>query len=319
MRLRECKNRLRHFKIHGQRYRTQHLRRRLESAQEAGDDEAEKRILQIISRERDRAFWRRLNWALGAKRGNSVSAVQVEDGEGGIIEYTTQPEVQNALWREVHRTRYHMAEEAPICQGKLRGMFGYNADTVAARAVLDRKFEFSDEFHEATRRICESVADFRETIPQDSVDRIITREIWQQKWKKKREETSSSVSKLHFGHYITGADSDTISDFHALKVSLALVHGIAIGRWSKCLCVMLEKIMGVKLINKLRAILLMEADFNAANKIVFGERMLDNARKYKLMPEEIFSKKNRMADDGALAKKLFYDGGKKNLGISIYI
>ena len=51
----------------------------------------------------------------------------------------------------------------------------------------------------------------------------------------------------------------------------------------------------------------MEADFNAANKIVFGERMLNNARKYKLMPEEIFSEKNKMADDGALAKKLFYD------------
>jgi hypothetical protein len=39
---------------------------------------------------------------------------------------------------------------------------------------------------------------------------------------------------------------------------------------------MLEKVMGVKLINKLHAILLMEADFNAANKIIYGERMLDN-------------------------------------------
>jgi hypothetical protein len=29
--------------------------------------------------------------------------------------------------------------------------------------------------------------------------------------------------------------------------------------------------------------------------------------KYKLVPEEIFSKKNRMADDGGLAKTLFYD------------
>ena len=70
---------------------------------------------------------------------------------------------------------------------------------------------------------------------------------------------------------------------------------------------MLEKVMGVKLINKLRAILLMEADFNAANKIIYGERLMDNVRKYKLMPDEIFSEKARMADDGALAKVLFYD------------
>jgi hypothetical protein len=77
----------------------------------------------------------------------------------------------------------------------------------------------------------ESIADIRAVVPEDSVDRIITREIWQQKWKKKKEETSSSVSTLHFGHYISGADCDVISDFHALKTSLALVHGIALNRW----------------------------------------------------------------------------------------
>ena len=50
---------------------------------------------------------------------------------------------------------------------------------------------------------------------------------------------------------------------------------------------MLEKIFGRKLVSKLRAILLMEADFNSANKLVYGVNMLDNARKYKLMPDEI--------------------------------
>ena len=59
--------------------------------------------------------------------------------------------------------------------------------------------------------------------------------------------------------------------------------------------------------SKLRVILLMEADSNAANKIVYGNRMLANARKYKLMPENIFSEWNRMADDGGLAEILFCD------------
>ena len=54
---------------------------------------------------------------------------------------------------------------------------------------------------------------------------------------------------------------------------------------------MLEKTLGVTLVTKLRAILLMEGNFNAANKIVYGKRMLDNARKGRLMPEEIFSEK----------------------------
>jgi hypothetical protein len=70
---------------------------------------------------------------------------------------------------------------------------------------------------------------------------------------------------------------------------------------------MLEKTLGVTLVTKLRAILLMEVDFNATNKIVYGVRMMDNVRGYNLMPEKIFSKENRMAEDGTLCKMLFND------------
>ena len=51
----------------------------------------------------------------------------------------------------------------------------------------------------------------------------------------------------------------------------------------------------------------MEEDFNATNNIMYGNWMLANARKYKLMPEDIFSERNRMAYDGVMAKIIFYD------------
>jgi hypothetical protein len=70
---------------------------------------------------------------------------------------------------------------------------------------------------------------------------------------------------------------------------------------------MLEKTLGVTLVSKLRPILLMEADFNASNKTIYGVRMMKNACNHQLMPEEVFSKKNRMADNGTLTKMLFYD------------
>ncbi len=68
---------------------------------------------------------------------------------------------------------------------------------------------------------------------------------------------------------------------------------------------MLEKNFGVRLVSKLCTILLMEADFNAMNKEVYRARMLDEVQKYKLILEEIFSKKNRTANEGGLAKMLF--------------
>jgi hypothetical protein len=70
---------------------------------------------------------------------------------------------------------------------------------------------------------------------------------------------------------------------------------------------MLEKFFGYTLITKLRSILLMEANFNATNKVIYGHCMMDTIRKYKLMPEEIFSEKKGLADDGTFAKELFYN------------
>ena len=51
----------------------------------------------------------------------------------------------------------------------------------------------------------------------------------------------------------------------------------------------------------------MEADFNCVNKIIYGNRMLTNVRKFGLMPDEIFSERNRTAEEGSLTKVLFYD------------
>jgi hypothetical protein len=41
--------------------------------------------------------------------------------------------------------------------------------------------------------------------------------------------------------------------------------------------------------------------------MVYGNRMLYKVRQNNLMPEEIYSEKNRLADDGTLVKVLFYD------------
>jgi hypothetical protein len=59
--------------------------------------------------------------------------------------------------------------------------------------------------------------------------------------------------------------------------------------------------------DKTKSNTVMEGDFNATNKIVYGVRMMSDTRGHHLMPEEIFSKKTRMADDRTLCKTLFYD------------
>ena len=50
----------------------------------------------------------------------------------------------------------------------------------------------------------------------------------------------------------------------------------------------------------------MELDFNNANKEIFGTRMMHNIWQHRLIPEEIFSDKGKTANDGTLAKTLFF-------------
>ncbi len=217
--------------------------------------------------------------------------MQVEDGVGGVLNFETEESVQEAIFNEVHQKRCNLAEDAPICKGALRGQFGYTATSPTAQPVLDGTYNFPSDIDEATKELFVEIAQIRSIIPPNLVTGIITREHWQQRWKKVKEDMSLSLSGLHFGHYIVGADCNYISQFHALRVLLALKKDIALEQWSNGFLVMLEKTFGVRLVSKLHAILLMEEDFNAMNKEVYGVCMLDGAHKYKLIPEEISARR----------------------------
>jgi hypothetical protein len=125
-----------------------------------------------------------------------------------------------------------------------------------------------------------------------SLNILLTKEDWSHQWQGGHKSTSSSKSELHFGHYLAGIKSDHISHFHALKASFIIKRGIVLDQWACGRSVILENIFGCTLITKLQSILLMEADFNATNKVIYGYCLMDTIRKYKLMPEEIFSEKN---------------------------
>jgi hypothetical protein len=96
-----------------------------------------------------------------------------------------------------------MAGEAPICHGQLFEDFGYTANTPALRAVLDGRYVAPQDSDTATWELFEEIAAIFQRVPKDSVSISITPTQWKQYWKIVNEETSSSESGIHFGHYIT--------------------------------------------------------------------------------------------------------------------
>ena len=142
---------------------------------------------------------------------------------------------------------------------------------------------------------------------EGEVSIIITKEDFQYYWRKVKERTALSFSGHHFGHYAAAAHLDALSEVHARRLALITKSGVAPNRWPEGLSVMLEKIAGVAVVTKLRAILLMEADFNCHNRIIFGDRMMKLARKNGLVPEEIYSEKGKTPEDAILQQVLVYD------------
>ena len=51
---------------------------------------------------------------------------------------------------------------------------------------------------------------------------------------------------------------------------------------------MLEKIAGNNRVNKLRAMLLMEADFNCLNKLIFGHCLVKQVELHNRLPDELY-------------------------------
>lgn len=92
------------------------------------------------------------------------------------------------------------------------------------------------------------IAEIHRLIPENAVSTVITPTQWRQFWQVVNEETSSSESGLHFGHYKVGCKSDLITHYHTARVSVTLAYAIQLERWSRGLSIMLEKTLGVTLV-----------------------------------------------------------------------
>jgi hypothetical protein len=148
-----CKQECKFFQENWKRFRAKHLNERMQLAQEQNDKEVFKRIGAIMQRERQCAFWRRLNYDTGKKPTRSAMSVQVEERSGLVSESMTKDAVEDAIFAEVHDKQYTLAREAPICNGRLFNDFSYVANTPASRAVLDGMYQAPANSDIATKEL----------------------------------------------------------------------------------------------------------------------------------------------------------------------
>ncbi len=94
---------------------------------------------------------------------------------------------------------------------------------------------------------------------------------------------------------------------HISHLTSCARRGIPLARWGIGLTVLLEKIVGNNFVYKLRAICLLEADFNWINKIIFARRMIGMSLEQNLIPGECFSKKGSNCINAVMTKIFICD------------
>ena len=263
------------------------LLRRFKHARSEGRASAASAILQIMRAEEQRNRWVRPKIAFGKKRSLPASRVLVPSVDGQGVVHADQQSFEAAIAENLG-SRFRTARNAPLRSSRVHDDIGFRATNDSARQILRGEYVFPSDVDDSTLLLLQQMADVFARTDGKPID-VVIRDSDFRHWKRAKEKTESSRSGLHFGHYMAQAESDYLTSIQVRKLNLVLCRGVPLERWLHGLTVLLEKVAGKIDIDKLRAICLYEADFNWILKLLFNKRMIANARKHNLLPDEIFA------------------------------
>jgi hypothetical protein len=123
-----------------------------------------------------------------------------------------------------------------------------------------------------------------------------------------KEQTSTSPSGRHLGHYRALIQDPTLLKCFVYFINVVAARGIAIPRWCRATNVMIEKDAGKPCINRLRIVHLFKADYNFFLKLQWGHRLVRHACELDLLHDsEHGSIPSRAAIDPIMLTQLTTD------------
>jgi hypothetical protein len=152
-----------------------------------------------------------------------------------------------------------------------------------------------------TQRILSTLASEYPTIAGST---IITPEEFSSSYKVAKENTSSSPSGRHIGHYKAILKDQTLTALHAAMMSIPFQVGIIPDRWKRVTDIMLEKTAGDSRCHRLRIIALFESDLNHAKRILIGRKMSHLIEDKELLPDMQFGSRPGKRCISAVLKKI---------------
>ena len=260
-----------------------------------------------MQRERSTTIWQRINRSTRPSRGRACREVQRSIGNR-VQTFTTKESIERNIQLEC-ASRFQLGYSAPIASTLLGDKLQYLHDIGLAYSILMGTYTIPPHLDFPTQLILREIAKLGKSILMgiSPVDITITGADYIRYWQKIKDRTSSSPSGVHITHYKASALNSTAADHFALQMNLIIRSGVHPLRWGSALQVMLEKVAGICLVDKLRSIQLYEADLNWFMKFIFNDIALTKLEETGLLPEEHYSNKGSTSEDACFEKTLTFD------------
>jgi len=183
------------------------------------------------------------------------------------VEVSDQASVEKFI-QENNMECFLLTEDTPLMQEPLCMALSILGTSPGAQQILNGSYTCLDGTNEYTSMYINTLQQ-PQTMALPITTMISCRDFTHY-WKKARECISLSISNLHFGHWMASARSNFLSETHTLFIDIVGNTIYSPFRWQSGLMAMLKKVLGQIWVDGLQAILLMEADFNFYNKLIFG-------------------------------------------------
>jgi hypothetical protein len=129
-------------------------------------------------------------------------------------------------------------------------------------------------------------------------------------WKRANENASAGYSGIHFGMYKAQARDPDLAEYDAALRNIPYSFGCSLPRWQTGVDVMLLKASGDLCAEKLRTILLLEADFNVNNKKLSRDGMYIAEKYGCIAPEQAGGRRLHRATETSLNSVLTCDDSR---------
>ena len=283
---------------------------KIDEATEDGNTKKAKELASMLEREALRGGYQEIKKTTNKGKGRKVFSIEQEGPDGTRSTISSKLDIERVAGQTIGE-RYRLAYSAPIMShNKLLNDVGFSGDGPAVESILRGTYCYPDDMDPYTQLLMLEATVLFSSLGEQGIEDWVHSSDFQQFWLHACERTESSKSQLHFGHYMAGAHDTDITELHVASLNTIRETGVAPDRWRNSVTVLLEKVFGVRLITKLRAICLLEADFNWLNKLIFAHRLETHCRLHGLTPPEQFAKSKSCCEEASLIKNLTTDGGR---------